>query len=409
MSKSLFYWLSGSILFILAVIAIIGPRTLFVDVSEYHCYASLFWTGHLQNNHLEQQYCRLDITHLQLHKYSLPQEYPFLSLVIFSLPLLSPLGYSLSFRLLMLFFLLTIWWYFYKTKQFTSGIILLLFITLGLSSVAFNRYDLVASSLTFFALILASKKKFWLSYILLALSTFLKIYPLFFIPLVFILEWHSFKSSRLQLKKYYPLLSGLVVLTILFLISFNINGPQTLSPLAYQVVRPLQIESTPASIFLLFSAGKVCLNQSFGSINLMSVTNGQCLPNLLSKNLEFFFSGLMFISIITVYISWFKRKVIFWQACILLLISLIVFNKVLSPQYFLWLVPFLALNRKGFSLNIFVWLLLLGLSYIIYPVLYSSPQFPLSYIFSVILIRNILLFSLYVYTWKEAVSTHNSK
>ncbi len=401
MKASLFYFLSAFLLLLLSLVAVIGPHTELIDVTEYHCYASIFWTGHLQINKTEQRYCLSEIKSNQIHKYKLPQEYPLLSLFIFSLPLLSPFSYSLGFRLLMLVFLLTIWMYFFKVKKFTSGIIFLLLITLGLSSVTFNRYDLSATTLTFFAIILAYNKKFLPSYLLLALATFLKIYPLFLIPLVFLFELQTHKHKLLNLKNYYFVSLGVIALALLLILSLKLDFVQTLAPLQYQAARPLQIESIPASIFLLTSFGKVCFIQSFGSLNILHSINHQCSPNLVSQTLETIFSILMLLSLIVVYLNFFKGRIKFTGAVVLLILSLLIFNKVLSPQYFIWLAPFLALKYKKISLNTLIWFILFALTYLIYPIMYSQTS--MSNLLGVISVRNILLVFLYIYTWKEVL------
>ena len=403
MKSSFFYLLSGVFILLLTIIAFMGPRTLLTDVTEYHCYANIFWTGRLQTNHKEQQYCLQNIKISQFRKFSLPQQYPFLSVLIFSLPLLSIIGYSLSFRLLMLVFLLSIWGYFAKNRLFIPGIAFLLMIMLGLSSVAFNRYDLAASSLTFFAFILAIRKKFLYSYLILAVAAFLKIYPLFLFPIIFISNQQALDLKRFKLQNYYPLLSGLLLLVLFLLFSLRIDFTHTISPLQYQSARPLQIESIPAAVFFLFNENHACLMDSFGSINILSTANHHCAPDLLSQSLGNLSGYLMFVSVFMVYYCFAKHKLHFLQAIILSILGLMIFNKVLSPQYFLWIAPFVALYLNKASLQILFWLLLFALTYLIYPIFYSNLQFWLGGLFATILGRNILLITLYGFTWKTSL------
>ncbi len=176
-----------------------------------------------------------------------------------------------------------------------------------------------------------------------------------------------------------------------------------LSQIRYFTQRPVQIESTSAT--LLWLAHKLgmpwWITYTFGSINIISI-----LDTLISPFLTF---SLLLGVIYILWLQW-HHQLNLAQTMIALILVFIVSGKVFSPQYLIWLIPLLAYTDAFDSFWLLVWGSISLLTNFIYLFFYSQITDPTQIVlpagfFATVAIRNILFVFLtlsYLFNWFQA-------
>ncbi|MGZ3644304.1 MAG: hypothetical protein ACXVCM_10665 [Ktedonobacteraceae bacterium] len=177
------------------------------------------------------------------------------------------------------------------------------------------------------------------------------------------------------------------------LVSFSLNIANTINPFLYFFNRPIQVESTAATALWIgnFFGYPFKIVQSFGSVNIVSVLNG----NISLSSTVCLAAGLL-------YTFWLqlRGKLDIYTASMLTVMIIIVTGKVFSPQYLIWIAPLVAfvgqVNWK--------WLLTWGtvglLTTWVYPNMYDTV--PLKYVpllptfYPVVFARDLLIFGLII-------------
>jgi hypothetical protein len=145
-----------------------------------------------------------------------------------------------------------------------------------------------------------------------------------------------------------------------FLIFFALNPAGTLSGFQYAGNRPLQVESTPASILWLGSIVGVPAypNYSFGSLNFVGPLDTLLKPA----------SALALIAgCLWVYWRQARGTLTVGQAFLACLGIVLVTNKIFSPQYLIWIIPVVA-AVEGLD---FLWVAICFLTWCDYPIIYQ--------------------------------------
>lgn len=371
------------------------------DPARYQCYALTFWLGSSGAQLLPTAQCSfLQIsTVVQPPFHMLPLEYPPLTLAIFSLALFAPLPYYQAvFAVLMALTSVLIYWLLLRYGPRGSALAFAFYLLIGAWALALERFDLVPASLTLLCLI-AAERKFWkFAYIALAFGFLLKIYPILFLPALFIAEQQDAQRFHIPLKslalKTFPgelwrtiqglphwrwnntlLFFGILVgVTGLFAL-LDFQGA-VMSQLNYFANRPLHVEATGSTLLWLGTliGFPVHIVSSFGSINMTSPLIG--IIAIVFETL--FVLGYAF----TIFQQW-RGKLDVVQACIALLLVFIATGKVFSPQYLIWVIPLLAYSGAFSSRWLVAWSSVSLLTIIIYPYLYTrvidvvkTPYFP---------------------------------
>ena len=161
------------------------------DPARYQCYALTYWMGSTGAQFLPAAQCSfLHIsTEVQPPLHMLPLEYPPLALVIFSLPIFAPLlYYQLVFAVLMALVSTLIYWLLLHFGPRGSALAYVFYVFIGVLALAQERFDLVPAALTLLCLIAAERKHWTFAYIALAFGFLIKIYPILFLPALFIAE-----------------------------------------------------------------------------------------------------------------------------------------------------------------------------------------------------------------------------
>jgi uncharacterized membrane protein len=268
----------------------------------------------------------------------------------------------------------------------------LLIYTLGVLAVGpiiIQTFDIVPAVLT-----LAAIYFFWLgnhkaSWAVLALGTLTKIYPIVIAPIFLVIY---FKNR--QLKQMRDGLVVFVAVCVITVLPFIILGSGSiLSLISYHSQRGIQIESTYSAIMLaLANLGFTTVRAefSFGSVNIVSPA-----ATFLAK----FSTYLLIVSLLIVY--WFIYRQVkpgksqftrLGAYALLTLVITMATSKILSPQYFVWLIPIFPLICGRWRTPILATFMLIGgLTYYIFPLHYSALQDFQATTVAVLVARNILL------------------
>jgi hypothetical protein len=396
------------------------------DPARYQCYALTFWLGSKAINLLPSVQCAF-LGQLSLPSFHmLPIEYPPLILLPLSLALLAPIAYyQLAFAMLMSLVSMLVYWLLLRYGPRGSAFIFALYLFVGALATAQTRFDLIPATLTLVYVIAAERKHWAAAYIALAFGVLSKLYPILFLPILFIAEqrdvqrfftppssatlsdlphylWQTLQQAPRWKWKNLLLFLGIIasVTGAFSLLNFQ---EAVLSQFLYFIQRPVQIEAT-SSTFLYLTANlgyPLQITSSFGSLNIISPFD----PLASSVCTLLFCIGSVYI----IYTQWHDRIDI-TQATIALLLVFIATGKVFSPQYLIWLIPLLAYAGASDGFWLLCWGLAASLTTFIYMVLYMQTSDPLQIpfvpgYFQAVTIRNGLIVFLtlaYLFNWFQA-------
>jgi hypothetical protein len=404
-------------------------------VAHYACYALTFWSGGGGVNlYPPVAHCDfLPAATLSLPPFhALPLEYPPLSLVLFSLPLFVPLDYyTVVFAILMALTIVFIYWLLLRYAPRGAGLAFAIYMVIGAWGIAVGRFDLVPAALTLICVIAAERQLWAYAYIALAIAFLLKIYPLLFLPVLFIAEqqdarrfytpqqtlnlaslpgelWQTLRGIRRWRWKNTIIFFAILLGVTGFFSLLNFQGA-VLSQLSYFANRPVQIESTGSPILFLGAhlGYPVQIVQTFGSTNVVG---------MLESRVEFFLDVLFMAGYLyALFVQW-RGKLDVTQAFIGVLLVFIVTGKVFSPQYLMWLIPLLAYMGAHNRFWLIVWVPISLLTTYIFPYIYTSPlRVPVPYkpgFIECVTARNALLAFLtlaYLFNWWQVRSTRNRR
>jgi hypothetical protein len=373
----LFLLLCGMIFCETAWLAALAPT----DVTHYECYGLVFWLGSHATTLLPQTQCAfLSNTAPQTMFHALPLEYPPLTVLLFSLPLLAPLAYyALSFALFMTLVVGLICWLLAHSGVQRAAPIFLLYLLLGAAAVAQVRFDLLPAACTLVCVLAAERGRWRTAYVMLALGVLLKLYPIVAFPALFLAEQRAWPSEQepSQLRRWRWQNSLLFVsLLIVVMGGFALLNYQEaiLSPLSYFLQRPPQIEALASSVIWINSYFGLPyqVSFSFGSLNLASGLSG------LISQID---TLLALAGIIWVFSLQWRRRIDFAQTMVALVCVLLTTGKVFSPQYLIWLFPLLAYIFAAGKTNrcwMYAWAVISLLTTFIYIFYYSRLLNPLT-------------------------------
>jgi hypothetical protein len=212
-----------------------------------------------------------------------------------------------------------------------------------IGSVILSRYDLWPTLLTIAALAALYYDMPRTGFAFLALGTAAKAYPMFLVPLALVFVWRAL-GRRAALESL-GIFLGLLVLTCL---PFAILAPHGFwDSINSQTGRPLQIESLGATIWLF-------AHQVLGTHLHIYFTHGSDnLDGHASLQFGTVMSVLQIVAIVGIYAVYglgqaTRERLLMTSAAVVC--AFIVFDRVLSPQYLLWLVPMVMLvvnQRRG--------------------------------------------------------------
>jgi Glycosyltransferase family 87 len=355
--------------------------------------ASLVFYMHLPNVHGDQSlYDRYawDFWAGRPPFHALPAEYPLLALLPVSLTIVPPLpDFITVFALWMLGLFVACAVVLARRESPRAAEVFAVYVAVGAWGTVLGRYDLAPAAVTLAAVWAARDRRFNLAYALLAAGALLKLYPALLVPLVAIEQWHA--SGRGWPRR--ELLAGVGLFCLLtaagFAVALLLDPAGWLGPFTYNAHRPIQVESVPAT--LLWLSGllgfPVEANKSFGSDNLVG---------LLAGPIGVAAGAALLAGLLWVYGSQAAGRLQLATAVPCCLLVVIGAGRVLSPQYLLWVLPFVALVQRRLDPW---WLAVCVLTLIVFPFGYlqlhpGRPGVPAAYpafLLGLIALRNAAL------------------
>lgn len=338
-----------------------------------------FYPARSQDLHLYQIYGK-NVLHGEVPYQNFRMEYPPLAILDFVLPLLLAGGRSISFNTYSLLYLcqnvalclalgLILRRMTGEARTDKTAVPLLAAFALAvlLEIVILPwRYDLFPATLTLLAFqALVTERAGWAG-MWLGLGTAAKLYPIILLPV-----FGLFLLARREMRQTGILVAAALLSLAATALPFLVLAPHRLfSFMGYQAQRGLQIESLPGGLILL--ADKVThrltpLIFNFGSWNLVSPLS---LPILRALPLLF-----VLLYAIALWRGWmcFQRSpnapAVLAYGTLTALLAFIAANKVFSPQYVIWLLPFLPLLPFRFYTLAMVVLIATAL---LFPILYPG-------------------------------------
>ncbi len=432
--RTLRYWQDALVLFVACSLLFYGAswqmfRT-YTDAAKYQCYAFTFWYGFpravqqlkagcsfltdprqypaslsqativskLRAYHVPValvHFVAAQSSNVPLH--SLPREYPLLMIIPFTLAMIAPMHwYQVAFALWMALVIVVVYFILLRWRSRRAALAFALYLVIGAWSTALGRFDLLPSALTLCALLCALRMHWNWAFALLALATMCKFYPLLLLLPFLLAQQSALHSKWYAWQRWRSLCLFLALCAALTLVSLSLSVSGTLEPLSYFGTRPVQIEALSASLLWVLSRvslGSLTYAYTFGSLNVESPLAAGISPLLALLLLL----GLFY----TCWLQW-RAKIDLASASLLALLIVMVTGKVFSPQYLIWVVPFVAYIGECDLRWLLPWGLLGLLTSCIYPYIYfltptllKVPLLPLFY--PVTTLRNVLLLGLVLY------------
>ncbi|HZU68803.1 MAG TPA: glycosyltransferase family 87 protein [Ktedonobacteraceae bacterium] len=385
------------------------------DATRYQCYAIAFWQGKagidalgldansksqcafLDNSSSATLAAKLQARHfpnflITLVKsqsttqpfHALPPEYPFLTLVAFSLPLLAPFSlYQVVFAILMALVAGLIYFVIKFNRSTGAAIAFAFYLALGSWALAETRFDLITAALTLGAVILAAKARWNWAFALLALATMLKFYPVVLVIPFLIAQQVQYSEKWTAWRRWSALGLFVGICVLLTAISLVLNVANTLVPFSYFLNRPIQVESLPGVLLWLgnFAGRPVQYTFIYQSLNFTSSLSSKV--SLLSTGL--LVAGLLF----TWWLQW-RGKLDIFTASLMTLLVVMVMGKVFSPQYLMWVTPLIAYVGKANWRWLLSWGVVCLLTLIDFPIIYVDLPHIEKY-YGVIAVRDALI------------------
>lgn len=357
------------------------------DVFEYQQYAQAFWLGGPGQPRFT----------------AFPTEYPPLALLPFSLTLLPGIAdprvsFALGLSAAFLAGYAGVWRFVGRGAARCYAWYLLL----ALQSTLLARYDLIPALAVLAALLAARRRRFGLAYVLPAVGTLLKLYPLVLLPVLMIEQMRMTASAagdtgsaqppgwpRLTWARVRPAFAGaaacvgIVAAGVVLPALRNASG--ALSFLGYATARPIQVESFPATLLWLgtFVGFPATHSYSFGADTYLS-PHGDTIVTLLTL--------ATVLGCLGVYALQLAGRLSIERAMPAAVAIVLLGSRVFSTQYVTWVLP-LAAVAGG---DTFVWLAICLLTFTDYPWLYPfnhppyTPSAEASFM-AVVATRNLLL------------------
>ena len=212
------------------------------------------------------------------------------------------------------------------------------------------RYDLFPAALTLLSLNLLLAGRPGLSGFCIGVGTATKIYPFVVVPVMMLYLWIN--KGKQSLTKF--VLGG--IFSSLALIPFFIIAPKWITQfLAYHQLRGLQLESIFSGILLvghLLGKFQVMVVSNFSAFHLVSEQT-----DVIIGLIPYFFISIFTFGIIFCFLnfkqSYKSNKVIPAKNIVVyILVTILTFiltNKVFSPQYIAWILPFVPLVRFRYA------------------------------------------------------------
>jgi Glycosyltransferase family 87 len=212
---------------------------------------------------------------------------------------------------------------------------------LALGSLFDTRYDLWPTVLALGALAALVRERPVMSGVFLGLGFAAKLWPAVLLPIAVVHLWRRRGQAGVL-----AILTAFVVVAAACFVPFAVLAPDGLRTMfADQLGRPLQVESLGAAVLMAA--------QHLGMHPLATVTShgAQALRGRGAGLAADLSTACEVVSVLAVWIVYARRRTVSSEMTLLAaaaaVSALVAFDKVLSPQYLIWLVPFVLLVGRG--------------------------------------------------------------
>lgn len=247
----------------------------------------------------------------------------------------TPELFTTAFRLLSALWIGAVLWVFWKNGAGWPGMLLASSIFAVLAMLVFDRVETLAIALALLGVWLFSEGKRMAGWLLVAAGAFVKVFPVFLLPLFAILEVRAGKGGWMRI--------GAAALACLLALAAS---PDTIGSLAYQAGRGVQIESIYANALFVaepFNPIGLGTEECFGSVHLV-------LPEGL-RWVAPASTALQALAVIAVAAAFFldrRNRERIWEYCFLVVAVAVLFGKIGSTQFVMWPIAFaIPLAAKG--------------------------------------------------------------
>ncbi len=340
------------------------------DIALYRADAQAFW-GHLSHP-------------------SLPHEYPPFAVIPFALALIGPKSvgqdcFALGMAAVFVLGFVVIRRWKGASSAWTYGAYAL---AAGPATLLF-RYDILPALMALGCLWLVERRRFGPAYTVIGVGTLVKLFPLVLLPVTLIAHARAARGRGAS-GLVRGLAAGVVVCTVIvaggFALAHVVDPAHGLGAITYNLGRPVQVESVPATLIWLASLIGVPAHPVYASVSYDLVGR---LSGVASA------AGDIGLAVGMLWVWWrqLTGRMDAGHAVVGALLVLLCTSSVLSTQYLLWVAPVLAVV-EGFRYR---WLAVFLLTALIFPVLYQvaveySPVLRYSgWFLAGIGVRNVLL------------------
>jgi uncharacterized membrane protein len=249
---------------------------------------------------------------------------------------------------------------------------------LAIGPIIIVRFDIIPAITLLGTLYAFLRGKFTISWVLLAIGVFTKLYSAVVIPILLI---YHFKHH--QYREMARAASAFILACLIITVPFILLSPSGfLTSFSYQMGRNLQVETTYASVLLLanfFGITSLQIDHSSGSMNVVSP-----LANTFA-NLSM---PITIVILLVIFLLYFRNK----AKLDLEKNETRGLNKVLSPQYLIWLLPLVPIttNEKG-NLTWLIFIMAGLMTYFVYPKDYGGLEYGEFLAIGMLVLRNATL------------------
>jgi uncharacterized membrane protein len=255
---------------------------------------------------------------------------------------------------------------------------------LSIGPLLINRYDLIPAVIVLAAVYAFTRGRSTVAWILLAAGVMTKVYPVVIAPLFLIYD-----MARCRYRRAAGGVTAFILTIGLIALPFLIISPQGfIESFTYQTGRGLQIESVFSSILLL------CQNLGLTALTVVPASGGTDVASPLANTLANITPAFVAAALLLVYWLYYRREkaaqaefgfaddtlneprsASLTGFTALAVLAFILTNKVLSPQFLIWLAPLIPLVTGRNSR--LAWLLFIAaglMSYLIFPTGYLTLE-----------------------------------
>lgn len=350
-------------------------------------------------------------------------EYPPFALLLFVIPglLAKYMGsYAVSYRLVMILFDVGNIWLINKLAKNATGhpraiAFKPLLIYLILSGLAFqllyDRFDIAVAFMIILSVYFAKIKNAWFgAYLTIWIAVLAKIFPVVLFPLFLITQA---KNKRKKQKPIVDFTLAFLAFVGAVIISGFWFGPWWESVISYHGGRGIQIESIPgmvASVAALFGV-PYSISHNFGSFNIEnSFTPFLATLSPFVALGAIIFGYYLYYCILNYSKDKFQINQALMSGILIVLLMFIIANKVISPQYLLWLYPFVSLyylHPKSDIYTMICWSIIAVFTAILFPYYYPDMVMQKPIGVSLLIIRNLSLLLITIFLARNILKKYS--